>query len=92
MNIRTNNHWYYFKYRNEVTEKILQSEFSWLKDDFYGFFKYQHHWYHVSEFALVNYNLNLKDWDGYFSNTYFSGVLIKVSKDGEQYQVGYYSS
>lgn len=29
-------------------------------------------------------------WDGYHSDSYFSGIVIKLSPDGEQYQVGTY--
>jgi hypothetical protein len=34
----------------------------------------------------------LKDWDGYQSDSYFSGVVIKISPDGEQYKIGTYFS
>lgn len=29
-------------------------------------------------------------WDGYHGDSYFSGIVIKLSPDGEQYQVGKY--
>jgi hypothetical protein len=31
-------------------------------------------------------------WDGVVSDTYFSGVLIALSNDGEEYIVGTYYS
>lgn len=31
-------------------------------------------------------------WDGYMNDTYFSGVLVKVSSDGEQYKIGTFYS
>lgn len=33
---------------------------------------------------------DFKGWDGYASDSYFSGVLIKLSRDGEEYMVGTY--
>jgi hypothetical protein len=33
-----------------------------------------------------------KGWDGYSSDSAFSGVLIKISKDGEEYKIGTFNS
>ena len=32
----------------------------------------------------------MKGWDGYISDSFFSGVLIKISDDNEEYQIGTY--
>ena len=29
---------------------------------------------------------------GYYSDSYFSGVVVKISRDGERYRVGTYST
>jgi hypothetical protein len=34
----------------------------------------------------------LKEWDGYISDTFFSGVLIRYNEGYEAYQMGTYYS
>jgi len=95
--IITDHKWHNFKYRNEVPKKVLKDQFSHLdKDDnFDNFFKYKNYWYHISDFIRVE-NIHENDefhkWHGYTSDTFFSGVLIKMDEDNEQYMVGMYFS
>ena len=44
-----------------------------------GWIHYRKHWYHISDFAPVSRNAPewMKEWDGYKSDSFFSGVLIK---------------
>jgi len=92
--IKTNNRWRPFKYRNEVPEKVLRNQFDYLSEDigFDGFFKYRNIWYHVDEFMRVSDNAPFKGWDRYLSDSFFSGVLLRVSSNGERYMVGTYYS
>lgn len=94
MEVKTDNKWKSFKYRNEVPAKVLKSEFDYLsEDDSDGFFQYRGVWYHLSGFMRVNSNSPFpKPWIGYAGDSFFSGVLIQVSDDGEQYRVGTYFS
>ena len=83
----TNRHWRNFSYRNEVPESVLTSEFDYLSEDegFDGFFQYRKNWYHLSSFVRSE---AASGWDGFAADSHFSGVAIKVSDNGEQYQVG----
>ena len=52
-----------------------------------GFIKYQGHHYHLGEFMRCHGELLELGWEGVANDTFFSGILIKVSEDGEQYQI-----
>jgi hypothetical protein len=92
--VKTNNHWHNFKYRDEVPAAILGSEFDYQDEDdsFDGFIQYRGNWYHLDGFMRMDSTSELSDWHGYASDSYFSGVVIRVSEDGEQYQIGTYFS
>jgi len=88
--ITTDNKWREFRYRYEVPEKVLDSEFDWLdKDVDDGFIYYKKRWYHLNEFMLSS---HFTDWNGYHSDSFFSGTLIKVSKDCDEFKIGTYVS
>ena len=88
MKIRTDGKWHNFKYRYEVPARVLKSEFDWLdeEDGSDGFIYYKGSWYHLSMFERGG----PAGWDGHHGDSYFSGVLIKVSRDGEQYKIATY--
>jgi hypothetical protein len=83
MKITTNNAWREFKGRHEVPEKILASEFDWCDSDT-GFIKYKGFWYHTSQFLKHSAENN---WHGSHADSAFTGVLIRLSSDGELYQI-----
>ena len=89
MRITTNNHWRQFKYRHEVPEHILASEFDWTNEEDHsgGFFQYKGWWYHLDDFMLSTDPAIADHWHGIHTDTFFSGVLIRLSDDGEQYQI-----
>ena len=65
----------------------LRSEFDYLTEDEFDqaeFFKYRGVWYCVGDFMQIDANstFDVKRWDGYSSDTYFSGVLMKYQYDG----------
>ena len=92
--IKTNRNWRDLVYRSDVPPAILASQFDYLGEDdaSNGFFCYRGHWYHTSDFMRVERNAELACWDGYAGDSYFSGVVIKLSRDGERYRVGTYFS
>lgn len=73
----------------QLPEKY-RKEFDYLTDEEYGdhaFFIYQKRAYSLSEFMRVG---DTKDWDGACSESFSSGVLIKIVNDGESVIVGWY--
>jgi hypothetical protein len=61
-------------------------------NDSASFFRYKGQIYHLGEFMRLDSNTELKGWDGYFNDTYFSGVLVKYVNEGEQIVVAQYFS
>jgi hypothetical protein len=99
LTIATNNQWRNFKYRYEVPESVLKSDFDWMKKPYEdwgyedSFIQYKKNWYHLSEFERIDKNSPFpKNWTGYSSDSFFSGILIQLSEDGEQYKIGWYYS
>lgn len=84
--------WRPFVFRRDVPRDVIKSQFKHLDDDDDFYFKYREYWYHVSDFMLFKEGKPdaFRNWDAYFSESYFSGVLLKLSKNGEMYQVGRY--
>jgi len=86
-------------YQLSDTEK---QDFDYIDDDEIGghcFFKYKGFIYDPSEFMPTPHNeparqeLNeLSAWDGYQSDSYFSGIVIKFDADYEQVKIGTYFS
>lgn len=95
MEIKTNHQWRGFLYRDEIPESVIESDFDYLSpDETDGFIKYKSRFYHLSEFMRFH-NENAPfpgDWHGYICDSAFSGVLVRVSQDGEQYQIATYLS
>ena len=95
LTIKTNHAWRDFKYRNEVPAKVLRSEFDWTNEEDHhdGFIHYRGWWYHISQFEHIPApNHPFVGWDGFHSDSFFSGIVINLSKDSEQYQIGTYFS
>jgi hypothetical protein len=98
--IKANHQWRHFAYRADVPEDVLKDQFYHLDPDdaLDGFFCYRGHWYHLSDFMRLSgptspgFSEDLPGWHGYHSDSMFSGVVIKVSADGERYQAGTYFS
>lgn len=92
--IKTNNQWRDLVYRADVPAKVLADQFDYqdADDTTDGFFCYRGHWYHLDCFMRIEGNEALKGWHGYASDSYFSGVLIKLSEDGEQVMCATYFS
>jgi len=95
--IKTNRHWHNCLYGYELTEKEAK-EFDYIDaEDFplHDFARYRGVVYDLHEFIRLTERARIsefKNWHGYASDSFFSGVLIKLSEDGEQYQIGTYYS
>ena len=96
LEIKTNHHWHDFKYADEVPAEILANEFDYQdhEDVIDGFIQYRGCWYHLDGFMSIQNHgdADFSSWHGYASDSYFSGVLIRISEDGEQYQIATYYS
>ena len=84
----------------ELTEKE-RKEFDYLDwekieagEDSASFFRYQGQVYDLSEFMWTGtlQDQDLKGWDGYMSDSYFSGIVVKYVNDNKQVIVGTYYS
>ena len=91
MQIITNNIPRQLIYGYELTDKE-KSNFDYLDDiDNHNFVKYKGFIYDVGEFMRIDNNDALKDWNGYSSDSYFSGVLIKFIDSDYVLMARYYS-
>ena len=76
--------------------QAVRAQFDYLTDDEFrdeSFIKYHGWWYAMSDFMRVENEStgDLKGWDGYHSDSFFSGVLIKWADDsGEEVIMGTY--
>ena len=86
MKVYTNNHERQFKYRCEVQASILASDFDYLDEDegLDGFLEYRNVWYHLSSFMSQEV---VPGFSGFAADSFFSGVAIDVSNDGETYRI-----
>ena len=90
MTIKTDHKWKNFKCFYELSPKHKR-ELDWVKDETASVVVYKGWPFALDEFMRIDaVPDDLKDWHGIKNETFFSGVLIKVSSNGEQYQVGYY--
>jgi len=93
--IITDHKWHNFMVRDDVPSGVLENQFSHLKGDKLceeGFFKYHEWWYHLSDFSIINKDgpLSRNSWHGYLADSFYSGVLVQVHADHQQYKVGRY--
>ena len=81
---------------HDLTKKE-QKDFNYLKTNDEKldaiFIRYRDNVYNLSEFMKVHNIKTLKGWDGYVSDSYFSGVVLKFVEDGNDYVImgRYYS-
>lgn len=84
--IITNHRWHQFKYRYEVPQSVLDDQFDYQGPDegLDGFIEYHGIWYHLDQFMRLDGDT---EWHGAHGESYFSVILIKLSDDGEEYQI-----
>lgn len=94
LQITTNNHERFFSYRYDVPEGILQEQFDYQdpEETHDGFFKFKGYWYHLDQFMRIDKNApeGFQGWHGYHADSFYSGVLIKVSERYRAYKVATY--
>ena len=99
--IMTDHKWKQFKYGYEVPKHVLNDDYDHLNEDekLDGWIKYRRRWYHISDFMSCHNSIQSSNnpfkvlgYDGYLSDSFFSGVLIKLADDGECYQIAIYIS
>lgn len=90
MKVKTNNQFRPLLSGVDLTNEE-RKEFNYLDDiDSGRFFKYRGQVYDLGEFLRTSANGELSTWDGYSSDSAFSGVVVKVSSDCEYVKVGSY--
>ena len=91
LTIETNGH-----YRELVDfcdlPEAVQIDNDWCDpEDGHMFFKYKGYWYPLSNFMrIAGDDPKLTEWDGMHSESFFSGVLIKLCPYGDGVVVGSY--
>jgi len=86
LTIKTNNVPRLLEYSYQLRAKELQ-DFDYLDaDELAGrdFVRYKGQVYDLGEFMRCPANSEMEGWDGYSSDSYFSGVLVKYCKDMDQ--------
>jgi hypothetical protein len=87
----TDNKWKHFTYGYDVPKKVLK-DYDHLdsSESTDQFLNYHGVWYHLSDFLYIDHaeSVPLRVWDGYYSESAFSAVVIRVSRDCESYQIG----
>ena len=91
-------------YYDDLTENE-KKDFDWIDNDNgeesdYSFFRYKGNVYCLADFMRINKNNNqyienddgLKEWDGYHSDSFFSGMLVKYVYSNDMVIVGRYFS
>ncbi len=94
MKICTNNKPRDILHACQLTEKEI-TEFDYLEGeslDFASFFRYKGNVYDLGEFMFYSSRFQFKGWAGYYSDSAFSGILIKYCKDFDHVIVGQYFS
>ena len=99
MNIRTNNvprQLLYLSDFNATDQDKIRKQYDWMESEDiecnFGFFKYRNRYYHLQDFMWASDDAtgDLCAWDGYCSDSFFSGVVMKLCDDNESVVVGTY--
>ena len=81
---------------NSKDQVKIREKFDWMDEieDTYSFFKYKEEVMHLSEFNNTNSSCptELSGWDGYLTDTYFSGLIVRLVNDNEEVIVGSFFS
>lgn len=95
ISVRTDRKWRYFIDGSSIPS--MYSEFDYMTRKQFAialFAQFKQVYYALDEFIHLPDNKGIASliygWDGYISQTYGSGIVIKLSKDQERYKIGYY--
>lgn len=98
LTIKTNNHVREYLYSSEVPDSVIKDDYSHLdeNDNIDGWIHYRNNYYHISDFMIITGNhpdSDFKKWDGYISDSAFSGIVLKHAGNYEDgYIIGTYYS
>lgn len=88
LEVISNYHDRQFLYRDEVPRSVLEDELDWTtEDDMDGYIRYRDDWYHLRQFMRCD---GQDGWHSCHGDSYFSGVFIAISDDGETYRIASY--
>lgn len=82
MKIKTNNQVRELIFWEDLTE-TERAEFDWIDPKIAGafeFFHYKGNVYVISDFTTAP--KEMKGWDGYRGDSYFSGIVVRLEEDG----------
>jgi hypothetical protein len=91
LTIRTNGQYREVLDWSQLTEKE-QEEYAYLGEDGGSFFRYKRWCYFLGDFMRIGNDAPFTGWDGYHSDSFFSGVLVKYSNCGDAVKVATYFS
>jgi len=88
MRVITNHHDRHYLYGYEVPASV-HAEYDYLPDDerMDGWIYYRGSYYHVSDFVITDADDIPGEWNGYHGESFFSGIAIRASDDGETYRI-----
>ena len=88
MKIVTNNKYREILYSYDVPDDVLKDQFDYMENpEEHSFFKYKNEYYDLGDFVIAS-SPEFVGWDGYSSDSYFSGLVIKLSDCGDSVLVG----
>lgn len=93
--IKTNHQYRHTLDWNQLTPKEQKEFDSYITEENcweYYFVRYRNWVYDLGEFSRIGGNNELNYWDGYIVDSFFSGVLIKYSRDFESVKMGTFYS
>jgi len=85
MRLLTDNEWHDFLSIDEVPEWLIKYYRNIHEEEFDQFLKYNNSYYHLSDFKAFDSDNN---FDGFYPIDKFGAIVIKISNDGGQYQIG----
>ena len=82
---------------SEAEQQKIRSDYDWMSPEDleynYGFFRYRSTVYHLQDFMRFSSDPEeFTGWDGYHSDSYFSGVLVRLTEDCDAVVVGRFCS
>lgn len=90
MKVTTNNHWHELLALYELSDDV-RAEFDYVgvEGGFTPrFFEYRGVWYDSHEFEFVTRALpELAGWDGFQSDSFYSGVVIRYAQDANDFDL-----
>jgi hypothetical protein len=89
--IVTNHRWRRFLCGGAVPTSVMNDQFPHLDDCMRegGFIHYRDWWYHLSDFEVVDRAQQLHEdgWQGYLTDTAFSGIALRINDAGDEFQI-----